>query len=377
MHIIARMNVGGPAVEIAELMRGIDEQVISQRLVTGYCGPDEADFLETQARDIQATRIGGLGRSVRPLDDSLVLSRLITLIRASRPDVVHTHTAKAGVIGRIAAKASGTGTKIIHTHHGHLLHGYFGTAKTRAVIQLERQLSRITDRIITVGDKVRDDLLVAGIGQPDQYTVIRSGVRLGSLPDKRTARCELGLPDGPVIVSMIGRLTRIKRPDRFAEVVRMVSDKGFNVHFLVVGGGDEESHLRARVERENLPVTMLGWRNDLERILAATDIVLLTSDNEGTPLSLMEAGLAGLPTVATRVGAVSEVVQDGLTGVLSAPDVTAIAVAVTELVDNPDRARALGAAARESALTRFTVESFVSAHAGQYAEVAGLACRVR
>jgi glycosyltransferase involved in cell wall biosynthesis len=366
MHIIARMNVGGPAVEIAELMRGLDPQQISQRLVTGYCDDDEADYLETQATDLSATRINGLGRSVKPTDDAFVLARLTSLIRSSRPDIVHTHTAKAGVLGRIAAKASGTGTKIIHTHHGHLLHGYFGPTKTQAVILVERNLAKMTDRIITVGEKVRDDLLEAGIGKYDKYTVIRSGVRLGLLPDKQSSRRELGLPDGPVIVSMIGRLTQIKRPDRLADVAEITKQRGLNVHFLVAGGGDQFQALRERVEINNLPVTMLGWRSDLERILAATDIVLLTSDNEGVPISLIQAALAELPVVATRVGAVSEVVPNGEGGRYADCDSIELADHLMQLAKSGNLRRSMGLRARAAALNRFSVVGFLENHSIEY-----------
>lgn len=371
MHVIARMNVGGPAVEIVELMRGLDPAEISQRLVTGYVHEDEADFLETQAPDITATRIDGFGRSIRPTDDALVLARLIKVIRASRPDIVHTHTAKAGVLGRVAATAAGAGTKIVHTHHGHLLHGYFGPAKTKAVIQAERRLARITDRIITVGDKVRDDLLEAGIGRSDQYTVIRSGVSLGPLPDKATAKRELGLPEGPVIVSMIGRLTQIKRPDRFAEVVEISRDRGLNAHFLVAGGGDREPWLRERVRERNLPVTMLGWRSDLERILAATDIAILTSDNEGTPLSLVQAGLAGVPSVATNAGSVREVVDEDATGLVTGLNAEALGDCVALLVLDEPRRNSMGQLARARAVTAFAPRVFLAHHAKAYDALRG------
>lgn len=367
LHIIARMNVGGPAVEITELMRGLDPNVISQRLVTGYCNDDEADFLETQTPDVSATRIAGLGRSITPTDDAKALAKLASIIRASRPDIIHTHTAKAGVLGRIAAKASGTGTKIIHTYHGHLLHGYFDPIKTKAVTHLEHQISKITDRIITVGDKVRDDLLGAGVGRPEQFSVIRSGVRLGPLPDKQTSRRELGLPDGPAIVSMLGRLTQIKRPDRFADVVEISKKRGLNIHYLVAGGGDQEQALRERVEGGRLPVTMLGWRSDLERILAATDIVLLTSDNEGTPLSLAQAGLAGIPAVATRVGAVSEVVLHGSTGLLCQPIAEDLAIAVAEMSKDEGLRAKLGWAAHQYIKRSMSPQQFVDGHATLYA----------
>lgn len=366
MHIIARMNVGGPAVEITELMRGLDPAVVGQRLVTGHCADDEADYLDTQALDVAVTRVDGLGRTIRPTDDAAAFARLVGLIRASRPDIVHTHTAKAGVLGRVAARTAGIGARIVHTHHGHLLHGYFGPGKTRAVVSIERQLARVTDVMIAVGAQVRDDLLRAGVGRPEQYAVVRSGVRLGALPDRAVARRELGIPDGPVVVAMIGRVTGIKRPDRFADVVRLIRDRGIDARFLVAGGGDRLADLAARVEREDLPVALLGWRSDLERILAATDVVLLTSDNEGTPLSLVQAGLAGVPSVATRVGSVAEVVADGVTGTLCHPSADAIAEALAQVIRDPGLRARLGLAAREKAERDFGVAPFLSGHLAAY-----------
>jgi glycosyltransferase involved in cell wall biosynthesis len=370
MHIIARMNVGGPAVEIAELMRGLDPSSFDQRLVTGWCADDEADFLLTQAPDVPVVRLDGLGRSIRPTDDVRALQRLVAAIRAFRPHIVHTHTAKAGVLGRAAARASGTGARIVHTHHGHLLHGYFSPARTRAVVLVEQGLSRVSDRLVTVGDQVREDLLAAGIGRAEQYTVIHSGVCLGPLPTRADARRELGVADDAAVVSVIGRLTRIKRPDRVAAVSATVQAQVPEVRFLVAGGGDEEDSLRDAVSRRDLPITLLGWRTDLERILAATDLVLLTSDNEGTPLSLVQAGLARVPAVATDVGSVSEVVEHGVTGVLCPPDPSALAAAVVDLLSNQGRRVALGTAARQRAQSLFSVSAFLDAHSALYGAVA-------
>jgi glycosyltransferase involved in cell wall biosynthesis len=375
MHVIARMNVGGPAVEITELMRSMDPSLVSQRLVTGLCGADEADFLQTQARDVPATVIEGLGRSIRPADDVAALARLVSLIRVSRPDIVHTHTAKAGVLGRVAARAAGVGARVVHTHHGHLLHGYFGPRKTSVVVDVERVLARVTDRMITVGTTVRDDLLAAGVGRADQYVIVRSGVRIASLPEPRQARAELGIAPGPVVVSMIGRLTAIKRPDRFADVVRLVRGAGDDVRFVVAGGGEQEAALAERVRAENLPVTLLGWRSDLERVLAASDVILLTSDNEGTPLSLVQAGLARIPAVATDVGSVSEVVENGVTGLLSPPDAGALADAVLRVVRDSALRLRMGAAAREKAARDFGMPAFLEGHLAVYRSVLGSAVR--
>lgn len=366
VHVIARMNVGGPAVLIASTMRGLDPDAFQSRLLTGYCAADEADYLDTQATDIPVERVEGLGRSVRPWSDLVVAGTLARRFRELRPDVIHTHTAKAGVVGRVAARLARTDAALVHTYHGHLLHGYFSPRKTQAVIGLERRLAARTDRLVAVADRVRDDLLAAGVGTDRQYEVIPPGVDLPALPDRAVARQALGIdPDRPV-VTMLGRLTGIKRPDRFADAVALVRETHPEALFVVAGSGDEEEGLRARVERERLPVLMLGWRSDPELVIAASDALILTSDNEGTPLSLIQAGLAGLPVVATEVGSVGSVVSDGLTGLLCQPSGASVAAAVSRLISNPDLARRLGIQARVSMREAYGMDRMIASHADLY-----------
>lgn len=360
------MNVGGPAVQISGLMRGIDPGEFNQVLVTGHCDTDEADYLDTQAPDVPATRIEGLGRAVRPTDDVMAIRQLARLIRDFEPDIIHTHTAKAGLVGRVAVQVARSQARVVHTYHGHLLHGYFSPAKTRAVIALERTLAKRTDRLVAVGFQVRDDLLAAGIGSLDQFTVIPPGLTLGTAPSREQARADLGIPGDTVVISMIGRLTGIKRVDRFADVVARIKQRSSNVTFLVAGEGSEAAGLGQRVSAETLQVRMLGWRSDVERLLAASDALVLTSDNEGTPLSLIQAALAGLPVVATNVGSVSEVVLDGETGLLCDTDSNAIAEALTQLIESPDRRRRMGARARRLAESRYGVSRLVADHEGLY-----------
>ncbi len=165
VQIIARMNVGGPAVIVADLMRSIDSSKVEQVLITGYCDSDEADYLETVATDIKATRIAGLGRSVSLVADVRAFFALVAMIKKIAPDVIHTHTAKAGVLGRLAAILAGRKAKRVHTFHGHLLHGYFSGWKVKLVIAIEKFLAKRTDVLVAVGNQVKDDLLAAGIGK--------------------------------------------------------------------------------------------------------------------------------------------------------------------------------------------------------------------
>lgn len=370
VNVIARMNVGGPAVLIANTMRGLDPGDFQTRLITGFCAEDEADYLDTQATDVRAIRVDGLGRSIKPKADLTSVQRLASLLRDLQPDIVHTHTAKAGVVGRAAVTLSGCGARVVHTYHGHLLHGYFSAGKTRAVVAVERLLARGSSRLVTVAPGVRDDLLAARIGLPNQYKVISPGVELGPLPERAQALSLLGLPTDRPIITMMGRITGIKRPDRFADAVGLLQERHPEAYFAVAGSGDLENELRDRVHA--LPVNMLGWRSDIETVLAASDALVLTSDNEGTPLSLIQAGMAGIPVVATRVGSVDSVVEDGLTGYVVDPDPSAVAEGIGRLLEDPESARAMGSAARSAMAEQYSVEAMVRGHADLYREVMSL-----
>ena len=310
MRIIARMNVGGPAVQVSGLMRGFDSSRFDQKLVTGFCAVDESDYLETVATDVSATRIRGLGRSISPRADLAAFFQVVREIRAFRPDIIHTHTAKAGVIGRLASLASGHSSVRVHTYHGHLLHGYFGKYKTLLVILIERFLALFTTRLLAVGKKVMNDLLAVQIGTAKKFAVMPPGLQLDALPTRQEACKTLGLDPSLRYCAYIGRITKIKRPDRFLDTVTLINSQNTNLHFIVAGAGDLLGYSQERSAKEGLPVTFLGWREDIETVLAASDLVLLTSDNEGTPLSLIQAGMAQLPIVATRVGSINEIVLE-------------------------------------------------------------------
>jgi glycosyltransferase involved in cell wall biosynthesis len=366
MRIIARMNVGGPAVQVSGLMRGFDAQVFDQELVTGYCAADEADYLEKVATDVKAIRIDGLGRSIKPRADLTALFAIIKEIRRFKPDVIHTHTAKAGVIGRVASILSGHKSVRVHTFHGHLLKGYFGAGKTKLVILVEKFLALFTDQLLAVGAKVRDDLIAAGIGNQNKFAVMPPGLQLAEVPSRSSARKELGLNNDAGYCAFIGRITQIKRPDRFLDVVAEIKSRGIDLHFIVAGAGELLQYCQDRAESENLPVTFLGWREDIEVVLAAADFVLLTSDNEGTPLSLIQAGMVGIPVVATNVGSTNEIVVNGETGLLTDLSVKQLADGVAKVAtDNALRAK-MGASGSEYTLARYGVVRLIKDHQDLY-----------
>lgn len=369
MRIIARMNVGGPAVQVSGLMRGLDPLKFDHRLVTGFCAEDESDYLETVATDVHATRIKGLGRSISPKADFMAFLLVMREIRTFRPQIIHTHTAKAGVIGRVASILSGRRSVRVHTYHGHLLHGYFDKGKTAIVIIIEKFLGLFTTRLLAVGKQVMDDLLEAGIGTQKKFGVMPPGLTLNPLPSREDACKELGLDPSQTYCAFIGRITKIKRPDRFLDVVAEIHNQQVPVHFIVAGAGDLLDYCTERVALENLPVTFLGWREDIETVLAVSDMVLLTSDNEGTPLSLIQAGMARIPVVSTDVGSVPEIVVDQETGILTDLTVRSLVSAVRELIEDSGLREDMGLAAYDYTMQRYGVERLVQDHQNLYLEL--------
>jgi glycosyltransferase involved in cell wall biosynthesis len=231
---------------------------------------------------------------------------------------------------------------------------------TRLVIEAERRLAARTHRLVAVGRQVRDDLLAAGIGRPGQYTVIAPGTTLPEPPDRTVARDRLNLPrDRPLVVS-IGRVTGIKRPDRLVAVARAVRESIPDVVFAVFGEGDRLDELKEAARELPDTLRLGGWRTDVETVYAAADLALLTSDNEGMPMSLVEAGLAGVAAVASRVGSVAEVVDDGRTGLLARTDAADLARCTVELLRDPARRKAMGRAARARCAQHFSGDRLVA-----------------
>jgi len=366
MRIIARMNVGGPAVQVSGLMRSLNSTEFDQRLYTGFCAPDEADYLETVARDVNAIRIEGFGRRVSLGGDLKAFLSLIKEIRSFKPHVIHSHTAKAGFLGRIASIISLHPSIRIHTFHGHLLNGYFGPFKRILVIFAEKILASFTHQLLAVGDKVRQDLLAVGVGKSEKFGLMPPGLEIGKLPNKKDSQEFYGLSQEAIQCAFIGRVTQIKRPDRFLDVVSEIKERGIAIEFFIAGEGELLQNCKERIAREDLPVKILGWQSNIEQVLSAADVVVLTSDNEGTPLSLIQAGMALLPVVTTRVGSVPEVVLDGVTGIITNLDVQEIADALEKLANSAELRAQMGASAQEFTLANFGVKRLVNDHEALY-----------
>jgi len=351
MRIVTRLNVGGPARQILGLEPALTRRGVHEVLVAGVCDASEADLAELLGYTA-VRRIDSLGRAPSPSADARAFATLARAIGRFRPHVVHTHMAKAGALGRAAALVRRVPVRV-HTYHGHTLHGYFSAGDRARMVFAERRLAAVSSALVAVSRRVAEDLQGAGVGRPDQYRILSPGLDLapftaGEPGGALRRRLRIGSTD-PVI-GFVARLVPVKRVDVLLESVATVLDRVPTAHLVIAGDGPDMALVReARARRADLAdrIHPVGWIHDMARFYADVDLVVLTSENEGTPISLIEAGAAGLPVVASRVGGVPEVVDDGRTGLLvPSGDSVAFAAAVVRLIEAPQLRARLGSEAR-------------------------------
>ena len=366
LRLIARMNIGGPAIQITGLIKNLPAQEFTQNLVIGYCERDEVDYLDVNQVDLNCTRIEGFGRSLSLLSDLKALAEIRREIRAFSPDIIHTHTFKAGFLGRIAAISTFKTQVRVHTFHGHLLHGYFGRFKTQVIIWIERILAFFTTHLIVVGSQVRDELISAKIGKFENYTVIGPGLEIGELPNREISLKSFGIAKDKFVASWIGRVVTVKAPHRILEIANECKNRSLNIEFVVAGDGPLLNELKEHALSKNLPITFLGWQSNIESILSISDLVMLTSINEGTPVSLIQAQMAGIPVLATDVGSVSEVIINNRSGFCLMYSAKSF-VDKIELLANDDELRStFGTLGRANALEKFSLKKLVFEHRDLY-----------
>ena len=372
VRIIARLNVGGPSIQAITLTRRLEARGYRTRLVRGREGAREGSM------DYLASELGVVPTLVPMrrdpgLADLAALRRLVSILRSDRPEIVHTHAAKAGALGRLAALiASGRSRPVlVHTFHGHSLTGYFSGRTARFYRLIERWLARRTDALVAVSAEVRDELVRLGVAGPERFVVVPVGFDLARFLDdsdrvrRRAAlRTQWGIGEDAEVVTLVARLVAVKRVDRFLQVAQLLADRP-GARFVVVGDGDLRDRLIASDQARSLGERMVwaGFRRDMADVLFASDLVMLTSDHEGTPVSLIEAQAAAVPVVATDVGGTRSAVRDGETGVLAAADdVRGLAASAAALLDDRELAARMAAAGRRHAVSRYTLERLVDDH---------------
>ena len=368
VHVVTRMNTGGVAVLISELVAGMDSEKFEVNLITGSCSPGEEDYLRARGLDLKQITIPSMQRSLRPFQDLKAIIQISRELKRLRPDIVHTHTSKAGLLGRVASQIATPKARVIHTFHGHLLHGYFSKPATQFITFSERALARISDILISMGNEVKANLLEAKIGKPQQFQVAFPGVNEKKPnPNNLEAAKFKEEHSQNVIFTFVGRLSPIKRCDRIIETAIQVSDLIPAPYFLVIGDGELRKSLET--QGSGLPITFLGWESHTEDWLAISDAAILLSDNEAVPLAMIEAGLAGLPVIATNVGSMGDVVENGINGFLVDPIVKEIATKIAALSESPDLRKNLGERGKELARQRFSVETMIKRHVEIYSQV--------
>ncbi len=368
VRVIARLNVGGPAIHVVLLNAGMDPARFESRLVSGTENPGEGSMHGfATSRGVEPIAIPEIvgEASLRPRDVK-AFAKLYRLMRRERPHIVHTHTAKAGLLGRLAARLAGVPV-VVHTYHGHVLHGYYGPVTTWLLRVMERALARWTDCIIAVSDGVKGDLVAYGIAPSEKITVMHLGFDLQPFLDctvhRGDFRRELGLKNGARLVGMVGRIFPIKNHRLFIDAAARVVAQEPAARFVIVGDGVLRSATEERVRELGLAdlVIFTGWRRDLPSIYADLDVLVVSSDNEGTPVSVIEAMASGRPVVGTRVGGLPDLISDGQNGYLVAPrDADGLAAAVLRLLHDPDTSLRMGRAGQDGARQRFTIDRLIT-----------------
>lgn len=362
LRIIARLNMGGPARHTTLLDARLQSRGYQTLLAYGQRAPGEGSLEHlTTELSVPAVHVPSLGRRISMWDDLRTLLTLLRVMRHVRPHIVHTHTAKAGAIGRIAATAYNLSRPrdercaIVHTFHGHVLNGYFGSVGSAAVRWAERGLGLLTDRIVAISAQQGRDLVVRfRIAPARKVVVIPLGLDLDALyplsPEDQASRAQLSLGQSDFVVAFVGRLVPIKDPVTLIHAFALMKREVPHARLLIAGDGPLRRAVEDALVAHDLrsSTTLVGWQEDLRPIYGAADVVALTSLNEGTPVAIIEAMAAARPVVATRVGGVPDVVVDGKSGYLvPSGDPAAIAVALTALAGDPDGRRRMGQVGRE------------------------------
>ena len=380
LFLITRLNIGGPAGQTLLLAKGLEPQ-FSTLVAAGRPSDREGELTDPQVPVWHVPLV----RPVSLATDARALRVVRQLVKDKRPQVVHTHMAKAGTIGRLAVLSATQKNRplLVHTFHGHVLQGYFDGPQQRAFVELERRLARRTDVLVAVSPEVRDELLGLGIGRPDQYRVIPLGLDLAPLlavgprqGGRGDLRSRLGLSGDVFLVGILGRLVAVKDHATLFEAMAAIPE----AHLAVVGDGELRPSLEDLSRQLGIAdrIHFTGWWDDIPAALADLDVVALSSRNEGTPVALIEALAAARPVVATDVGGVRHVVEDAATGWLCSPgDPAALAALLRRALVHRDLAANLAQEGRRRVTERFGRARMVADHRALYRELVGGRPRLR
>ncbi len=368
LQMIARLNVGGTALHVLTLTRTFNNDKYDTLLLHGNVESNEEDMTKYEGMNVSQKEIlPELGRSIRPLKDIVTLMKVIKVIRRERPDIVHTHTAKAGAVGRSAAAICRVPV-IVHTYHGHVFSGYFSPLMSNVFRMIDKFLARRSTRIITIS-KLQKEELSGLLGLKEgRVEVIPLGFGVEKFATCRECRAGefrklIGVPDEAKIVSIIGRITGIKNHTLFLEAAKLIAEKNDDAVFVIVGDGEDREKCERMAKEFAIEkrVIFTGWQEDIEKVYADTAVTVLTSINEGTPMCVIESLAAGVPVVATKVGGVADIFDDGEGGFIVEPgDAKAVAEAVLKLLYDETLCRKIGTAGQNRMIETYKEERMLN-----------------
>ncbi|MBN2119682.1 MAG: glycosyltransferase family 4 protein [Candidatus Omnitrophica bacterium] len=376
LHIITRMDRGGSSQVTLSTVSRLDKKRFDVTLMSGSLNDPDKEILNIlENSGVRLILIPDLVRDISLLKDVKALWRIHRFISKEGFDIVHTQTSKAGFLGRWAAKLAGVRI-IIHAPHGHVFYGYFGWCKSRLIIFLEKLTALITDKIITLTQKGKDDHVLYGIAKPDKFIPIHNGINLEEFTDSGKdmvgEKKKLGLPLDCPVIGTVTRFEPVKANRYFIDSLPRVVEKFPNIKVLLAGEGSQRRDLQRRVENLSLSnnVIFMGMRKDIPQVLRVMDLFVLSSLNEGLGICLLEAQAMGLPVVATAVGGVPEVVKDGITGILvNARDPKALAEAIIKILDDNSLRRHMSEEAKKFVKDKFSLEQMIEKISRLYEEL--------
>lgn len=379
LRILNRLIIGGPSLNATLLSKHMAPDYETMLVIGGKDDHEQDAMHLAENLGIEPVVVPSMKRDINLSEDRKAYNDIKKLIKDYRPDIVHTHAAKSGAIGRLAASACNVPT-IVHTFHGHVFHSYFGKVKTNAFIQIERYLARKSSGIIAISDIQKNELgSIYKICPEEKIKVIPLGLDLDKFQENTAAkrkafRAQYLIKDDEIAIGIVGRIVPVKNHSLFVSAIaKLMAQSNKKLRFIIIGDGDMRPQMENELAAESIDYSYFpehpraakaictSWLTEMDIVFSGLDIVALTSHNEGTPVSLIEAQAAGKPVVSTNVGGVADVVLEGITGYITPPnDATAFCAALLKLTENDERRTNMGYAGVQNVQSRFSYQRLVS-----------------
>ena len=356
LRIITRLNVGGPAKQVFLLQNELPKNQFDQKVIVGKVGLGETEVDLTSYGDL--VQLSTIRRGINPMRDFLAVRQITRIVKDFQPDVIHTHLSKAWLLATIAKTFSKKKCMSVHTFHGHILHSYFSQLTNFAFLVIQKYAAFKTQKLISVGHRIKDELIAAGIGNDEKFIVINPGILDAKAPGSLIRH----LGEDAIRLLFVGRLEPIKRPEFILEVCERLRLLGVEYQMTMVGDGSLMGKLRKASEQRNLNITFEGMKLNIEPFYSSNDLLLICSANEGTPMVIIEASRYSMPTLSNKIGSVQDLIEDGKTGFLVQASVDAYVLKIIELDRDRNKLISIGANCRESFNERFKKDVFLKKH---------------